>query len=299
MKLNGVAIEATFAEAFPMKATRLLITALDKTWAHHAARSLTGFASSVIGCGCEAGIEREIKPAESPDGRPGYAVLVFAMSTKALAEQVLKRVGQCVMTTATAACYAGLEGGEPIALGKSLRYFGDGHQIAKKFGSVRYWRIPVMHGEFICQDTTGMTKAVGGGNFLVLARSAAEGLAACRSAVEAIGQVPGAICPFPGGVVGSGSKVGSKYKFLSASTNEAYCPTLKGRAARSALAPGVESVLEIVIDGLDEATVREAMAVGIRAACRFGPRRGILGITAGNYGGKLGPHLFHLREVLA
>lgn len=298
MKLNGVEIDATFAEAFPMRATRLIITALDHTWAGHAARSLTGFASSVIGCGCEAGIERELKPAETPDGRPGYAVLLFAMSSKALADQVLKRVGQCVMTTATAACYAGLEGGDPIPLGKSLRYFGDGFQIAKQLDGVRYWRIPVMHGEFICQDTTGMTRAIGGGNFLVFARSAGEGLEACARAVQAIGRVPGVICPFPGGVVGSGSKVGSKYKFLSASTNQAFCPTLKGRAAATELGPEVESVLEIVIDALDEKAVREAMRVGIQAVCKQGPRRGIQRISAGNYGGKLGPHLFHLREVL-
>lgn len=298
MKLNGVDIDATFAEAFPMRGTRLIITAIDRTWAEHAARSLTGFASSVIGCGAEAGIEAELKPGDTPDGRPGFSVLLFAMSTKALADQVLKRVGQCVMTTATAACYAGMDGGTPIPLGKSLRYFGDGYQISKKIAGRHYWRIPVMHGEFVCEHSTGMQKAIGGGNFLVFARSAAEGLAACEQATAAISRVRGAICPFPGGVVGSGSKVGSKYSFLSASTNEAFCPTLKGRAARSELGAEVESVLEIVIDALDEAGVREAMRVGIQAVCRNGPRKGIYRISAGNYGGKLGPHLFHLREVL-
>lgn len=299
MKRNGVHIDATFAEAFPMRGTRLVITAIDAVWARHAAAALTGFATSVIGCGCEAGIERELKPAETPDGRPGVAVLVFAMSSKALAEQLVKRVGQTVMTTASAACFGGLESGERVPLGKSLRYFGDGHQIAKVIDGERYWRVPVMHGEFVCQDTVPMQRAVGGGNFLVLARDTASGLAACARAVAAIGEVPGAICPFPGGVVGSGSKVGSKYKFLPASTNDAYCPTLRARASATVLAPEVGSVLEVVIDGLDEATVARAMRVGIEAVCRLGRRRGIYRVSAGNYGGKLGPFHFKLREVLA
>jgi len=298
MKINGVEIEDTFAEAFPMRATRLIITAMTYKWAYRAANSLTGFASSVIGCGCEAAIEGEIHVRQSPDGRPGISVLIFAMSTKQLAEQVLKRVGQSVMTTATAACYSGLHVQDRIALGKSLRFFGDGYQISKIVGDVRLWRVPVMHGEFICEESTGVTRAVGGGNFLIFAKSSRHGLAACERAIKAMKKVPGAIAPFPGGVVGSGSKVGSKYKFLSASTNHLYCPTLKGKVPDTALPEKVGSVLEIVIDGLDEAAVREAMRVGIEATCSFGPSRGIYRIGAGNYGGKLGPYHFHLRKIL-
>lgn len=302
MKRNGVIIDDTFAEAFPMKATRLVITAIDAYWAHCAAASLTGFATSVIACGCEAVIERPLSPNETPDGRPGVSVLVFAMSTKSLTEQVQKRVGQSVMTTATSACYAGVRGREPkdqIALGRSLRFFGDGWQIAKKLDGRRYWRIPVMHGEFICEESTGIVPAVGGGNFLVLAKTARQGLAACRAAIRAIDRVADAGTPFPGGVVGSGSKVGSRYKFLGASSNEAWCPTLKGNVPNSELTPDVGSVLEVVIDGLSEAAVARAMRVGIEAVCRFGPRKGILRVSAGNYGGKLGPFHFHLRKVLA
>ncbi|MGE0383588.1 MAG: formylmethanofuran--tetrahydromethanopterin N-formyltransferase [Gammaproteobacteria bacterium] len=298
MKINGVVIDDTFAEAFPMKATRLIVTAIDAYWAHRAAASLTGFASSVIACGCEAGIERELGPAETPDGRPGVSIIVCAMSTKQLTEQVQKRVGQSVMTTATSACFAGAKGKESIALGRSLRYFGDGWQMSKKVNGTRYWRIPVMHGEFICEDSTGNVPAIGGGNFLVLARTARQALAACRAAVAAIDRVPDAITMFPGGIVGSGSKVGSRYKFLPASTNERYCPTLKGQVRDSDLGADVGSVLEIVIDGLTDAAIREAMRAGIRAACRFGRARGILRITAGNYGGKLGPHHYHLHDIL-
>lgn len=298
MKINGVQIDDTFAEAFPMKATRLIITAIDTYWAYRAANSLTGFASSVIACGCEADIERELAPEETPDGRPGIAVIIFAMSKKQLAEQVQKRVGQSVMTTATSACFAGVKSDETISLGRSLRYFGDGYQMSKKLDGTRYWRIPVMHGEFLCEETTGVVPAIGGGNFLVMAKTSRHALTACRAAVTAIAKVKGAVTTFPGGVVGAGSKVGSKYRFLPASTNHRFCPTIKGMVDDTELTEDIGSVLEIVIDGLSENAIRDAMRAGIEAVCRFGPRKGIYRIGAGNYGGKLGPYHFHLRDIL-
>jgi len=298
MKLNGVFIEDAFAEAFPMKATRLIITAANRTWAMHAAVAATGFATSVIACGCEAGIERELKPTETPDGRPGVSVLLFATSTKELTRQIQNRVGQCVLTSPTSACFGGLAEGDPLPLGKTLRFFGDGYQLSKKFGKTRYWRVPVMDGEFLIEDTTRMTKAVGGGNFLILAESQGAALKASELAVTAMRKVPEVIMPFPGGVVRSGSKVGSKYKTLPASTNDRYCPTLKG-VVDSALGADVGAVLEIVIDGLTADAISEATRVGIRAACKTGRAGGILAITAGNYGGNLGPYHFKLREILA
>lgn len=296
MIVNGVAIDDTFAEAFGMRATRILITALDLKWAYHAARAATGFATSVIGCGCEAGIERELSADESPDGRPGVAVLLFAVSGKELAKQVERRVGQCVLTAPTSAAFSGIEG-EPINLTKNLRFFGDGYQNSKVIGGRRYWRIPVMDGEFLGEETTGMVRAVGGGNFLVLARGPAEALAACEAAIAAMSKVPGAIMPFPGGVVRSGSKVGSKYKTLTASTNDGFCPTLRG-AAKSELTHDVGAVLEIVIDGLTETDVRNAMRSGIAAACQVGLAGGVLRISAGNYDGKLGQFHFKLHDIV-
>jgi formylmethanofuran--tetrahydromethanopterin N-formyltransferase len=296
MIINGVAIDDTFAEAFGMRATRILITAFDLKWAYHAARAATGFATSVIGCGCEAGIEHELSDDETPDGRPGVSVLLFAVSGKELAKQVERRVGQCVLTAPTSAAFSGIEG-EPISLGRNLRFFGDGYQNSKVIGGRRYWRIPVMDGEFLCDETTGMVRAVGGGNFLVLARGPAEALAACEAAIAAMSKVRGAIMPFPGGVVRSGSKVGSKYKTLTASTNEAYCPTLRG-AVKSELSPDVGAVLEIVIDGLTESDVRNAMRAGIDAACKVGSAGGVLRISAGNYGGKLGQFHFRLHDIV-
>jgi formylmethanofuran--tetrahydromethanopterin N-formyltransferase len=258
---------------------------------------MTGFATSVIGCGCEAGIERELAEQETPDGRPGLAVLLFAVSSKELAKQVERRVGQCVLTSPTSAAFSGIEG-EPIPLGKNLRFFGDGYQMSKLIGGRRYWRVPVMDGEFLCEETTGMVRAVGGGNFLILAQGQAEALAACEAAIAAMSKVPGAIMPFPGGVVRSGSKVGSKYKALGASTNDAFCPTLRG-AVESQLTPDVGAVLEIVIDGLADGDVRNAMRAGIEAVCELGAAGGVRRISAGNYGGKLGQFHFHLRELLA
>ena len=292
-----VLIDDTFAEAFPMKATRLLITAHNLTWARHAAVAATGFATSVIACGCEAGIERELSTDETPDGRPGLAVLLFAMSGKELAKQVERRVGQCVLTCPTTAVFAGLREGEPIALGKNLRFFGDGWQQSKVIGGVRYWRVPVMDGEFVAQETTPVVKGVGGGNLLFLARDTDAALAAAEAAVTAMRRLPDVILPFPGGVVRSGSKVGSRYPALMASTNDAFCPTLRGLAKRSELDERIGCVMEIVIDGLSEAAVAAAMRVGIEAGVALGTAGGLLRISAGNYGGKLGPFHFHLHHL--
>jgi formylmethanofuran--tetrahydromethanopterin N-formyltransferase len=296
MTLGGVEIEDTFAEAFGMRATRLIVTADTPRWARIAGDTATGFATSVIACGAEAGIERELTPDETPDGRPGISLLLFAVNREALTKALRDRVGQCILTCPGTACYAGLDEGERLPLGHSLRYFGDGYQAAKRLAGRRFWRIPVMDGEFLCEDTVGQVKAVGGGNFLILGRTHAGVLAAAERAIEEMRRLLGVIMPFPGGVARAGSKIGSRYKGLVASTNHAYCPTIKGIVA-TALPPAVDAVLEIVIDGLTEASVATAMARGISAACA-GNDGQVLRITAGNYGGKLGPFHFHLREIL-
>lgn len=295
MLIHDVPITDTFAEAFPMTAVRLLVTADSPAWALTAGRVATGYAASVIGCDAEAGIERELTAEETPDGRPGVSLLFFGFSRDALAKAVVNRVAQCILTCPTTACYNGLPivPDKTISIGGSLRFFGDGWQFSKKLESRRYWRVPVMDGEFVCEDVFGTVKGVAGGNFLIMGRSNREALAAAEAAVEAIRSVPGVILPFPGGVVRSGSKVGSRYKKLKASTNDAYCPTLRG-VVPSALPEGTGAVYEIVIDGLDLAAVEAAMRAGIPAACR----PGILGITAGNYGGKLGPYHLHLHQLL-
>jgi formylmethanofuran--tetrahydromethanopterin N-formyltransferase len=298
MKLNGIPIEDTFAEAFGMKATRILITAIDARWARQAGETMTGFATSVIGCGVEAGIEAELDADATPDGRPGVSVLLFGMSNKELAKQLENRVGQCVLTCPTTAVFSGMEGDDRLPLGKNLRFFGDGWQISKQIGGRRYWRVPVMDGEFLAEETTARGKAVGGGNFLVLARSQRAALTACEAAVVAMRRLPNVILPFPGGVVRSGSKVGSKYKGLMASTNQTFCPTLRGLTA-SNLSSEVRSVMEIVVNGLTPDDVAAAMRAGIEAACAAGPEGGVVRISAGNYGGKLGQFHFRLHEVTA
>jgi formylmethanofuran--tetrahydromethanopterin N-formyltransferase len=303
MLINGVEIDDTFAEAFNMRATRVLITAQNLRWAYNAANAMTGFATSVIGCGVEAGIERELSEDETPDGRPGVSVLLFAMGSKVLMQQLETRMGQCILTCPTAAAFAGIESEDMISLGKHLRFFGDGNQISKQIPNAagklkRFWRIPVMDGEFLTEETTGMVRAIGGGNFLVLGTSQAQVLTACEAAIDAMRQFPNVIMPFPGGVVRSGSKVGSKYPKMFASTNDAFCPTLKG-AVKSELDPRVESVMEIVVNGLAFEDIAASMKAGIEAACSLGKENGILRISAGNYGGKLGPHHFKLRPILS
>ena len=298
LTVRGVRIDDTFAEAFGMRATAVVITADNLHWARQAALSMTGFATSVIGCGCEAGIDCELTGKQTPDGRPGVRVLLFAVSTAELQKQLQTRVAQCLLTSPGSACYAGIDGGETLRLGNALRYFGDGWQISKRFGAKHFWRIPVMDGEFVCEATTGLSKqAVGGGNLLILGRTTDTTRAAAEAAVAAIRKVPDVIAPFPGGVVRSGSKVGSKYKGVPASTNEVYCPTLRG-AVHSALDPDTKSVLEIVVDGLTSTAVASAMRAGISAIVKLGSKRGATRISAGNYGGKLGPHHYHLRELL-
>ncbi|MBP3955768.1 formylmethanofuran--tetrahydromethanopterin N-formyltransferase [Gemmata sp. G18] len=295
LTLNSVAIEDTFAEAFPMTATRVLVTAETIGWARVAGQTATGYAASVIGCDAEAGIERELSASETPDGRPGVSLLFFGFSRDALQKAVVNRVAQCVLTCATTACFNGLVGdpGKTIRVGGTLRYFGDGRQISKLLDGKRYWRMPTMDGEFLCEDVFGTVKGVGGGNFLILGETQAQTLAAAEAAVTAIRQLPGVILPFPGGIVRSGSKVGSKYKGLKASTNDAYCPTLRGAVA-SALPEGVNAVYELVFDGLDLATVERATWEGMLAATRC---PGVKQITAGNYGGKLGPHHIYLSKL--
>ena len=296
MIINGIKIENTFAEAFPMKAVRLIITADSKYWLKQAVNNMTGFATSVIACGCEAGIEKEIRSSETPDGRSGIAVLLFAMDSKGLAKQVLRRVGQCILTSPTTACFSGLESDEKINLGNAIRFFGDGFQVSKKINDKKIWRIPVMEGEFVIEDKTSITNGIGGGNILIIGNSNGEVLKSAEAAVKEMKKVNNIILPFPGGIVRSGSKVGSKYKSLIASTNDAYSPTLKG-ITKTKLSKSNESVLEIVIDGINEKDISLAMKKGINIICKKF-NKGIKSISAGNYGGKLGPHHFHLRDVM-
>jgi formylmethanofuran--tetrahydromethanopterin N-formyltransferase len=297
MKINGVQIDETFAEAFNMRGTRVIITAQNLKWAYHAANAMTGFATSVIGCGVEAGIEREMSETETPDGRAGVSILMFAMGSKVLMQQLETRMGQCILTCPTAAAFSGIDSEEKINLGKNLRFFGDGYQTSKLISAKRYWRVPVMDGEFLCEETTGMVRAIGGGNFLILATSQPAALAAAEAAITAMKKIPNVIMPFPGGVVRSGSKVGSKYKTMFASTNDAFCPTLKG-ITNTELSPEIESVMEIVIDGIGFDDIAESMRVGIQAICDLGEASGVKRISAGNYGGKLGPHHFKLHEIM-
>jgi len=295
MRIDGVEIDDTFAEAFGMRGARVLITAKTPAWAREAASKMSGFATSVIACKCEAGVERELAPEETPDGRPGVSVLLFTMDSDSLPKRLIERIGQTVLTCPTTACFDGLpDAPDRMLVGKPLRVFGDGFQASKVIAGRRYWRIPVMEGEFLIEESFGKVKGVGGGNFLILAESADAALDAAEHGVEAMRGMPGVIFPFPGGIVRSGSKVGSRrYKGMIATTNDAFAPTLRG-ITESALPAEVNAVLEIVLDGVDAPSIAAAMRVGIRAACRPGVRR----ITAGNYGGKLGPHHFHLHEIM-
>jgi formylmethanofuran--tetrahydromethanopterin N-formyltransferase len=294
VQLGSTWIDDTFAEAFGMRFSRLIVTAADAYWLEAGLREFCGYSASVIACDAEIGIERRMSRDESPDGRIGASVLVFGFSTDALTKSIPNRVGQCLMTCPSTSVFNGLPGSETkIPLGKHIRFFGDGYQKSKKLGNRRYWRIPVMDGEFVIDDVLGVERGVAGGNIILQAVDQLRALDAARRAAEAVAALPGVIAPFPGGVARSGSKVGSRYKGLKASTSDAYCPTLRGRVT-SKLHADCNCAYEVVVDGESEAAVGNAMAAAIRAAAG----EGVVAITAGNYGGKLGKFHFHLRQLL-
>ncbi len=294
MQIGATRIEDTFAEAFGMRYTRLIVTAHDEHWLDAAVREFSGYSASVIACDAEVGVERFLTTEETPDGRVGAALLAFGFSTEGLTKAMSTRTGQCLMTCPTTAVYNGLpDTTERIPLGKHLRYFGDGFQKSKRLEHVRYWRVPVMDGEFLIEESLGVAKGVAGGNIILQGKSQVPALDAARRGVEAIAKLHGVITPFPGGVARSGSKVGSRYKGIIASTADAYCPTLRGRVDTK-LDPEANCVYEIVIDGISEEAIAEAMKVAMQAAAA----EEIVLIGAGNYGGKLGKFHFHLRDLL-
>ena len=245
-------------------------------------------------------------PKETPDGRPGFLMMLSnpkkenkdkaSKSHKNLKDQLVERIAECILTAPTAAVFNGMpEASEKIPV--KLHFFGDGYEYQKSIGGRSVWAIPIMGGEFIIEEEVGCIKGIAGGNFFIMADSVMAALVASEAAVEAIMEVKGAITPFPGGIVASGSKVGSKkYKFMGASTNELYCPTLREKIPDSKVPAGVNGIFEIVIDGSSEGSVGKAMAEGIRAACRV---PGVKLISAGNYGGSLGPFKFELHKLLS
>lgn len=294
MRLGDTLIEDTFAEAFRMRYARLVVTAADDYWLQTAASEFSGYGTSIIACDAEVGVEHLVEPRQTADGRPGAALLLFGTTAEALGKAAVNRTGQCLLTCPTTAVFDGLPQAEERApLGRHLRFFGDGMQKSKQVAGRRFWRIPVMDGEFLVEESLGVAKGIAGGNLILQAADAATALSAARRAADALRTLPGVIAPFPGGVVRSGSKVGSRYRQLLASTAEAYCPTLRGRV-ETRLLPEAHCAYEIVIDGVDEEAVGRAMAAAIRAAA--GP--GVLQIGAGNYGGKLGKFQFHLHALL-
>jgi formylmethanofuran--tetrahydromethanopterin N-formyltransferase len=295
MEINGVQIEDTFAEGFPIKMARVLITAVTEHWALEAAREATGFGTSVIGCSAEAGIECIVDGSQTPDGRPGVNILICNMGYKNLENSLLYRLGQCVMTAPTTAAFSGMpEAEKQFDTGKKESWYGDGYQKQVEMFGRNVWKIPLMSGDFIIEQNFGAIDGIAGGNFLILGQNQMAALTAAEAAVNAISKLPGSITPFPGGVVASGSKVGSKYKFLKASTNTAFCTSLREDGVCT-LAEDVTSVFEIVINGVSKEAISAAMKAGINAACHV---PGVIKISAANYEGKLGIHQFPLHLVL-
>jgi formylmethanofuran--tetrahydromethanopterin N-formyltransferase len=294
---NTCEIVDTFAEMFPMWAGRVLITADSEKWALTAASVATGLATSVIMSPAEAGIEGTVPPDKTPDNRVGVLIQIYNRNRFELKNQMILRIGQCIMTCPTTSAFDAMPNAKRrLKVGRSIRLFGDGFQRKGIIGNRKGWRIPVMEGDFFVEDSFGTAEAIAGGNFLILAKDKISGLKAAEEAVKAIkSKTSEVILPFPGGICRSGSKAGSlKYK-LKASTNHPFCPELKALVQDSQVPENVNCVYEIVINGLTLEAVKKAMGEGIRATASV---PGIVRISAGNYGGKLGPYKAFLKEVI-
>ncbi len=302
MKINNVLIEDTYCEAFSAYFSRILVTAYNKHWLDICAKETTGYGTSTIHCDSEAGIDVYISSEDTPDSRPGVALMFFVKNKKKMDSVMLNRIGQCVLTCPSTACFNGLntsinpENEFEIKTGFKMKFFGDKFEekITDKF-SFEAWKIPVMDGEFIIQNEFKVGKGIAGGNFFIIGKNQGSAISAAEKAINAIKDVPNLITPFPGGVVRSGSKVGSKYDFLNASTNEPLCPTLKEKINNSQLKEDENCVYEIILNGANEEVVKMAMRLAIMAAIEVPD---VLRISAGNYGGKLGKFKYYLHEIV-
>jgi len=301
MHIGPTEILDSHAEAFNARYVRLIVTAADQYWVEAAAREATGYAASVVGCDCEAGIERFLSPNETPDGRPGAALLLFTFKLEQLAHAVAWRVGECVLTCPTTACFNGLPDAEEVVpLGGDTREFADGFEEkeqgagGRELGEVR-WRLPVWDGEFVVDAVAGVGRGVAGGNLVLHAKTQAAGLAAAQRAAGAVAQLPNIIMPFPGGVCRAGSKVGGQtVAHIVASIDEAYCPTLRDQVP-TRLVAGAAAAYELIFNGVDLAAVEQAMRVASEAAAG----EGLLAIGARSFDGRLGKHHIELRGLFA
>jgi len=293
---NVVKVQDTFAEMFALWVGRVLITAQNEKWAQIAASLTTGFATSVIAASAEASIEGAVPADQTPDKRPGVLIQIYNRDRFELKHQLMERIGQCTLTCPTTAAFNGLVGKRTLNVGSSLRYFGDGFQKKAMVGGRKCWKIPVMEGNFIVEDGFGAMEGVAGGNFMIFASTQEAGLKAAEAAAGAIRvNAPDVIMIFPGGICRAGSKAGSlKYK-LKASTNHPYCPTLRTIVPDTVVPEGVQCVYEIVINGLTLDAVKKGIKEGVTAAIDV---PGVVKISSGNYGGKLGPFKAFLRDAI-
>ena len=298
-------IEDTYAEGFRSIYAEVLITARDRRWLDHAVAAATGHASSTILCDCEAGLVRHTD--QTPDGRPG-AICQFHVPrfdkkrVRTLELALIARLSQNVLTCPTAAVFDHLNASIPerdreaghaaYEIGRKIGFFGDGFQ----FDDTRHGRditvVPIMGGEFLMDRHFGWADGVMGGNLWLMGESVDAALAATELGTAAVAPLEGVITPFPGGIASSGSRAGSTYDFLFASTNVPFCPTLRGHAeVQSELPDGVQSVMEIIINGRDLQVITAATRTAIDAAKEAD---GLIKITAGNYNGRLGKSFIHL-----
>ena len=301
MDINGVEIEDTFCEAFGAVFTRILVTAINEKWVKIASQIATGYGTSTIHCDSEAGVDLFVSANDTPDNRPGAVLMFFKTKKDKMDHVLLNRIGQCILTCPTTACFDALnnslvpEKDFEIKTGYKLKFFGDKfEEKVEGLYPFEAWKIPVMDGEFTVQSNFKVGKGIAGGNFLIFGETQEAALEAAEKAIEAVKDLENVIAPFPGGIARSGSKVGSQYSFLNASTNDPLCPTLRNKIEGSLLGEKDNCVYEVIFDGATEDIIKKAMKLGIRAAVQI---PGVNKISAGNYGGKLGKFQYRLHDL--
>jgi formylmethanofuran--tetrahydromethanopterin N-formyltransferase len=297
-----IEIEDTYAEAFTGIFCRLIVTADDAQTLRSAAEDSTATPSVVIGR-VEGGIEKWLSEKETPDQRKG-AILQFwggidrkaslADSLKKFETELSYRIRQDILVKPFTAVFDALPNAEgKLDVMTRVGHCGDGYEWIEKRHGREVIVVPIMVPDFIIERYLGYAHGVMGANFWVMCKTKMALKKAGEKALEAIHKVNGVVTPFD--VCSAGSKPETRFPWIGPTTNHPYCPSLKQRLGKVSMVPeGVRYIPEIVINGISMEAVKDAMKAGIEVVLTVD---GVVRISAGNYGGKLGEFKIYLREL--
>ncbi|MEM2816578.1 MAG: formylmethanofuran--tetrahydromethanopterin N-formyltransferase [Candidatus Bathyarchaeia archaeon] len=295
-------IEDTYAEAFQGVYCRVIVTADDEETLVRAAEDATATPATVIGR-IEGGVEKWLSTRETPDGRKG-AVLQFwgiidpkkpfSESLKKFEVELSYRIRQDILVKPFTAVFDALNASEgKLDMMERVGHCGDGYEWTEEKYARTVIVVPIMVPDFIIERYIGYARGVMGANFWIMCKTKEAVKEAGRKALEAIHEVEGVVTPFD--VCSAGSKPETRFPWIGPTTNHLYCPSLRKKLGADSKVPeGVGYIPEVVINGVSLEAVKQAMRAGITAAAKV---KGVVGISAGNYGGKLGDYRIYLREL--